>query len=151
MDSDVYLMASARYGTLYIGVTSNLVKRAWEHREGMCEGSSKKHGVRTLVWYEIHNDIVEAITREKQIKKWNRAWKLDMISTFNPEWRDLFDDFTAKRYSQALWAHAQCLRRPLHPPHQTGHPYRLRLRHLTMRQYLQLRQCAPQKARQQRA
>ncbi len=93
--SYVYMMGSDRYGTLYVGVTSDMVRRAWQHREGVCEGFTKQHGVSRLVWYEVHADIYQAITREKQIKKWNRTWKVDMISEFNPTWRDLFEDFTA--------------------------------------------------------
>ena len=86
----VYIMASGRNGTLYTGVTSNLVKRAWEHREGVVEGFTKEYGVKCLVYYEIHDNAENAITREKQIKKWNRVWKLRMIEEKNPEWRDLF-------------------------------------------------------------
>ena|SRR5436190_1536536 len=73
----VYIMASGRNGTLYTGVTSNLVKRAWEHREGVVEGFTKEYGVKCLVYYEIHDNAENAITREKQIKKWNRIWKPD--------------------------------------------------------------------------
>ncbi len=86
----VYILASERYGTLYTGVTSNLIKRVWEHREGVVEGFTKRYGVKRLVWYEVHTDIVEAITREKQIKKWNRIWKIELIQKSNPRWRDLF-------------------------------------------------------------
>ena len=88
----VYIMASARNGTLYIGVTSNLVKRVWEHREGVVEGFTKDYGVKSLVFYEIHDNAENAITREKQLKKWNRLWKLRLIEEKNPEWRDLFND-----------------------------------------------------------
>ena len=86
----VYILASQRNGTLYVGVTSALVKRAWEHREGVVDGFSKEYGVKNLVWYELHDNAESAITREKQIKKWNRIWKLSMIEERNPEWRDLF-------------------------------------------------------------
>jgi putative endonuclease len=86
----VYIMASRKRGTLYIGVTSNLPKRVWEHREGVVEGFTKQYGVKNLVWYEVHEDPVGAITREKQLKKWNRAWKLELIENKNPEWKDLF-------------------------------------------------------------
>jgi putative endonuclease len=88
----VYIMSSKQNGTLYIGVTSNLPKRAWEHREGVVEGFTTEYGVKNLVWYEVHESAISAITREKQIKKWNRAWKLSLIERMNPEWRDLFGD-----------------------------------------------------------
>jgi putative endonuclease len=88
----VYMLASARYGTLYIGVTSNLVRRVWQHREGVADGFTKKYGVKRLVWYEVHNEIREAITREKQLKQWNRAWKFRLIHEANPRWRDLFEE-----------------------------------------------------------
>jgi putative endonuclease len=88
----VYLLASGRYGTLYTGVTSDLVKRAWQHRESVTGGFTKKYGVKQLVWYEVHNDVLAAITREKQIKKWNRAWKIELIQQQNPQWRDLYAD-----------------------------------------------------------
>jgi putative endonuclease len=91
----VYMLASSRYGTLYIGVTSNLIKRIWEHREGVVEGFTKEHGVKQLVWFETHADAISAITREKQLKKWQREWKIRLIQQDNPYWRDLFDDFTA--------------------------------------------------------
>jgi len=74
---------------LYVGVTSNLAKRVWEHREQLVEGFTRKYGVHELVYYEIHDDMISAITREKQIKKWNRAWKLKLIEKVNPNWRDL--------------------------------------------------------------
>jgi putative endonuclease len=90
--SYVYIMASEPYGNLYIGVTSHLVKRIWEHREGVVEGFSKQYGVKQLVWYEVHSEIVHAITREKQIKKWNRNWKVNLIQEMNPDWRDLYDE-----------------------------------------------------------
>lgn len=75
----VYLLASQRNGTLYIGVTSNLIQRIWQHREGLAEGFTKKYGVKTLVWYEQHATMESAIAREKALKKWNRAWKLKPI------------------------------------------------------------------------
>jgi putative endonuclease len=87
-----YILASRRYGTLYIGVTSNLIARIWQHHEGLADGFTKKHNVKQLVWYEIHRDILAAITREKQIKKWNRSWKIDLIQEQNPQWLDLYDD-----------------------------------------------------------
>jgi putative endonuclease len=85
----VYILASRRNGTLYVGVTSNLPKRLWEHREGIVEGFTKEYGVKTLVWYEMHDNAEAAITREKRLKKWNRAWKLRLIEEVNPDWRDL--------------------------------------------------------------
>jgi putative endonuclease len=88
----VYILASGRYGTLYVGVTSDLIKRAWQHREALAEGFTKKYDVKQLVWYELHNDVHAAITREKQIKKWNRAWKIELIQEQNPLWRDLYED-----------------------------------------------------------
>ena len=89
MQPCVYILASKRNGTLYVGVTSNLAKRVWEHREQLVEGFTRKYGVHELVCYEIHDDMISAITREKQIKKWNRAWKLKLIEKVNPNWRDL--------------------------------------------------------------
>jgi putative endonuclease len=87
----VYIMANRRNGTLYIGVTSDLAKRAWEHREGRMEGFTKKYGCKMLVWFERHDTIGSAITREKQMKEWQRAWKLRAIEETNPGWNDLFD------------------------------------------------------------
>ena len=86
----VYMLASSRYGTLYTGVTSDLVKRAWQHREKLVDGFTKEYDVKKLVWYEIHEDVLLAITREKQIKKWNRAWKIRLIQEHNPRWDDLY-------------------------------------------------------------
>ncbi|HEY8099964.1 MAG TPA: GIY-YIG nuclease family protein [Burkholderiaceae bacterium] len=86
------MLASAPYGTLYIGVTSELVKRVWQHKEGIVEGFTKKYDVKQLVWFECHTDLVSAITREKQLKKWNRAWKIELIQQENPYWRDLYKD-----------------------------------------------------------
>ena len=88
----VYILASRRNGTLYIGVTSDLPKRAWEHREGVVEGFTKEYGVKTLVWFEMHENAESAIIREKRLKKWNRAWKLRLIEEGNPEWKDLYDE-----------------------------------------------------------
>ena len=93
--SYVYILASGLNGTLYIGVTSNLVKRVWEHREGAVDGFSKQYGVKDLVWYENHSEIAEAIRREKQIKKWHRRRKVELIQKGNPRWRDLYADITA--------------------------------------------------------
>lgn len=93
-ESYVYILASSRYGTLYTGVTTNLIQRAWQHRESLAEGFTKEYAVKRLVWYEQHTDILAAITREKQIKKWRRDWKIELIQKSNPMWRDLFEDFT---------------------------------------------------------
>ena len=86
----VYILASKRNGTLYIGVTSDLVKRVWQHRSDLVEGFTKRYGVHMLVYYELHTSMREAIRREKQVKKWNRAWKIELIEKENPHWRDLW-------------------------------------------------------------
>ncbi|SPD73989.1 Excinuclease ABC C subunit domain protein (modular protein) [uncultured Desulfobacterium sp.] len=86
----VYILASRRNGTLYIGVTSDLVKRIWEHKNDLAEGFTKKYGVHQLVWYELHEDIAGAIQREKSLKEWKRAWKLNLIEKGNPNWEDLY-------------------------------------------------------------
>ena len=88
----VYILASKRNGTLYTGVTSNLAKRIWKHKNNQLEGFTKKYQIHMLVYYEVHEDMYEAITREKQIKKWNRKWKLDLIEKMNPQWKDLWSD-----------------------------------------------------------
>ena len=88
----VYILASQRNGTLYTGVTSNLVQRVWQHRENCLDGFTKRYDVKHLVWYELHESIYSAIEREKVIKKWNRAWKLRVIEKMNPEWCDLWDE-----------------------------------------------------------
>jgi putative endonuclease len=88
----VYLMASQRNGTLYCGVTSDLPKRAWQHREGEVEGFTKRYGCKRLVWFELHATMDHAITREKQLKGGSRRKKLELIEAANPEWRDLFFD-----------------------------------------------------------
>ena len=88
----VYLLASRRHGTLYLGVTSELPKRVWQHRQGLVEGFTKRYGVKMLVWYEQTDTIESAIVREKQIKKWNRAWKIELVESSNPEWNDLYED-----------------------------------------------------------
>lgn len=90
----VYILASQRNGTLYIGVTSDLIKRIWEHKNDLVEGFTQKYKVHQLVYFEQHQDMLAAITREKQIKKWNRNWKLDLIEKSNPDWRDLWGDIT---------------------------------------------------------
>ena len=85
-------MASARNGTLYVGVTSALLHRVHQHREGLVPGFSKEYRVHRLVWFEHHADMPSAIRREKQLKEWRRRWKLDLIEGSNPEWRDLWFD-----------------------------------------------------------
>jgi len=87
----VYILASKRNGTLYIGVTSNLASRIEGHRSGAVDGFTKKYGVETLVYFEMHSDMYEAIQREKRLKKWNRAWKIRLIEEMNPTWADLSD------------------------------------------------------------
>jgi len=86
----VYMLASKRNGTLYIGVTSCLVKRIWEHKNNSATGFTKRYGVHDLVWYELHENMESAIEREKRLKEWKRAWKLRLIESFNPDWRDLY-------------------------------------------------------------
>jgi putative endonuclease len=88
----VYILASKRNGTLYIGVTSDLMKRVWEHKHDLVEGFTHKYGVHTLVYFEQHDEMVEAIRREKQLKKWNRAWKIELIEKANPDWRNLWQE-----------------------------------------------------------
>ena len=86
----VYIMASSRNGTLYIGVTSDLPKRAWEHRNGVVPGSTRRYGCKLLVWYQAYDDIQQARLRERQMKKWKRIWKLSEIEQTNPDWQDLY-------------------------------------------------------------
>ncbi|MFI9652175.1 GIY-YIG nuclease family protein [Guyparkeria halopsychrophila] len=87
----VYLLANRRNGTLYLGVTSVLVQRVWQHRNDLVEGFTRRYGVYNLVWYETHPTMEGAIAREKAIKKWRRAWKIELIEGFNHKWRDLYD------------------------------------------------------------
>ena len=89
----VYLLASKRNGTLYTGVTSNLMQRVQQHREGAIPGFTREYGVRSLVWFEQHATMEQAILREKRIKKWNRMWKIELIERDNLGWRDLAEDF----------------------------------------------------------
>jgi putative endonuclease len=86
----VYILASARNGTLYIGVSSDLIGRVWQHKNEQADGFTKKYGVKTLVWFEVHEDVNAAITREKQIKEWKRDWKIELIENENPYWNDLY-------------------------------------------------------------
>ena len=84
-------MASQRNGTIYLGVTSNLPGRTWQHRNCFIKGFTKTHGCKLLVWFEAHDDIQDARARERQLKKWNRLWKLQLIESFNPTWKDLYE------------------------------------------------------------
>lgn len=88
----LYIMASQRNGTLYVGVTSDLVRRVYEHRNGVVDGFTNRHAVKTLVFFEMHETIESAIQREKLLKRWRRKWKLDLIERDNPTWRDLWPD-----------------------------------------------------------
>ena len=88
----VYILASARNGTLYVGVTGQLVQRIWQHKNHVVTGFSQRYGVDQLVWFEAHSSMEEAILREKQIKSGSRKRKLDLIETMNPDWRDLYED-----------------------------------------------------------
>lgn len=88
----VYILASKRNGTLYVGVTGNLVKRIYEHKSNLADGFTKRYDVKKLVWFDQTKDVSSAITREKQIKKWNRQWKIDLIEENNPNWHDLYED-----------------------------------------------------------
>lgn len=90
--SCVYLMASKRNGTLYVGVTSDLVQRVWQHKNDVFDGFTKRYGVHTLVWYETCGSMETAITREKAIKEWKRAWKIRLIEENNPDWHDIYED-----------------------------------------------------------
>ena len=93
-ESYVYILASKKHGTLYIGVTSNLVKRIFEHKNNIIGGFTQKYRVHNVIYYETHNSIQEAITREKQLKKWKRDWKINLIERENPEWIDLYHGLT---------------------------------------------------------
>ncbi|MBT3399887.1 MAG: GIY-YIG nuclease family protein [Rhodospirillaceae bacterium] len=87
----VYIVTNRRDGTLYVGVTSDIARRAWEHREGVVEGFTQRYRLKRLVYVETHNDIRDAIQREKTIKHWSRSWKTGLIETTNPDWTDLYD------------------------------------------------------------
>jgi putative endonuclease len=89
----VYIMASAHYGTLYIGVTGDIISRSTQHREGLVEGFTKKYGVHRLVWFEYFGEATEAIRREKTMKHWRRQWKINLIERDNPHWKDLYPRF----------------------------------------------------------
>ncbi len=104
----VYIMASARNGTLYIGVTSELFTRVQQHKLGVFEGFSKRYGCKTLVWHEAHATMLEAIRREKRIKGWRRNWKLALIEAENPEWRDLSDGWFEVPDGPLSWTQQGC-------------------------------------------
>ena len=87
----VYILASSKHGTLYVGVTSDIIKRIWEHKNNSTESFTKRYEIHTLVWYEQHETMESAIAREKAIKEWKRQWKIDLIERSNPEWNDLYD------------------------------------------------------------
>ena len=86
----VYILANKRNGTLYTGVTSDLIKRVWQHKNNIIDGFTKQYNIHMLVWYEIHETMESAINREKRLKSWDRKWKLDLIENMNPEWKDLY-------------------------------------------------------------
>ncbi len=86
----VYMLASQKYGTLYVGVTSDLVKRVWQHKNNQVDGFTKKYGVHNLVWYEVHRSMEAAIKREKALKNWKRDWKIKRVEELNPDWCDLY-------------------------------------------------------------
>ncbi len=90
----VYMLASERNGTLYIGVTNDILRRAYEHRTATLAGFTKRYAIKNLVWFEVHSDVRAAIQREKNLKHWVRAWKIKLIEETNPTWRDLYDDLT---------------------------------------------------------
>jgi len=92
----VYMLASAFKGTLYVGMTNNLIHRIWQHKEGIIPGFTVRYGVKRLVWYEWHNDVHAAILREKRIKRWKREWKIALIEERNPKWNDLYPDLLAR-------------------------------------------------------
>jgi len=88
----VYILSNRKNGTLYTGVTSNLIKRIWEHKNGVVDGFTKRYGVHRLVWFEMHDNMESAIQREKRLKKWKRQWKINLIESNNPNWRDLYEE-----------------------------------------------------------
>jgi putative endonuclease len=92
MQPAVYIVCDKRHGTLYTGVTSDLARRAWEHRIGAVTGFTRRYGLKLLAWYEVHETMEDAIVREKRIKAWKRGWKVRLIERMNPTWRDLYED-----------------------------------------------------------
>jgi len=119
----VYILASKRNGTLYIGVTSNLAKRTWQHKNDRAESFTKEYGVHTLVYYEPHPTMLDAIRREKRLKKWNRAWKLELIEKVNPEWKDLSSTIVGIGTGQYFVERMQVRRRS----RESGNPVLFRL------------------------
>jgi putative endonuclease len=95
----LYILASARNGTLYVGVTSELCARVFQHRKGQISGFTTRYGVKLLVWFEMHGTMEDAIRREKQIKEWRRAWKIELIGKTNPHWLDLFAELCGREHS----------------------------------------------------
>ena len=95
----VYIMASRRNGTLYLGATSDLVKRVYEHKTGAADGFTKRYQIDVLVWYEQHQSALSMVTRERQLKEWQRAWKIELIEALNPTWRDLYGEILGGRGS----------------------------------------------------
>ncbi|MEE4237713.1 MAG: GIY-YIG nuclease family protein [Anderseniella sp.] len=91
MQPCVYIVSNHRYGTLYIGVTSDIARRAYEHKKGLIDGFSRRYGLKRLIWYELHENMEAAIAREKQMKAWQRSWKIKTIEKVNPVWADLYD------------------------------------------------------------
>jgi len=91
----IYIVANKRNGTLYIGHTDDLMKRAWQHKQGVIEGFTRDYGVKILVWYEVHNSRESALLHERRMKRWNRAWKLELIEKHSPDWRDLAEDLSS--------------------------------------------------------
>ena len=108
-DYFVYILASKRNGTLYIGMTNNLIKRIFEHKNGLIDGFTKKYSVHNLVYYERHNDLHSATAREKRMKKWKRQWKIDLIEKDNPQWLDLYQEIVAQMDS--CWSLSRTLMR----------------------------------------
>lgn len=97
----VYILANNKKGTLYIGVTSDLIKRVWQHKNNLIDGFSKKYKIHSLVYFEQVSDAKSAIGREKQLKSWNRKWKIDLIEKDNPDWKDLYHKITDRSSGQA--------------------------------------------------
>jgi len=92
----VYILSNKKRGTLYIGVTNNLIRRLYEHKNGLSDGFTKKYNIKILVYFEATSNILSALEREKKLKKWNRAWKINLIEKMNPEWKDLSEKFNSK-------------------------------------------------------
>src|SRR5262245_56041403 len=99
----VYILASRQRGTLYVGVTSDLVQRIWQHKNDVAQGFTQKYGVHSLVWYELHGTMHSAITREKNLKTWQRSWKIQLIESTNAEWRDLISGYHLKPKPSQKW------------------------------------------------